>query len=134
MKPSMILATAAALFTSALATPTLSSRQAPQFFTFSLSDDITGTSAARSVVVNAGPVRLGDLFSWSPLVKNGRVIATSAQNLNPTGGAVKCVFIDPKVPDAAIRLNDQVTFANLDGNDAAAIETDVSDFTFQCEL
>ncbi|CAO2650199.1 Nn.00g014910.m01.CDS01 [Neocucurbitaria sp. VM-36] len=132
MKASIIASTVA-LFSGALAVPTLSARQAPQFFTFSLSNDITGANAARSVVVNGGPVTLGGLFTWSPLVKDGRVIATSAQNLNPVGGAVLCVFTDPAT-GKVFRLNDKVTFADLDGNDQAAVQTDVTDFTFQCEL
>ncbi|KAH7383899.1 hypothetical protein BKA66DRAFT_463015 [Pyrenochaeta sp. MPI-SDFR-AT-0127] len=127
------IATIATLFASALAAPALLARQEPQYFTFSLSNDITGANAARSVLVNGEPVTLGWLFSWSPLVKEGRVIATSAQNINPVGGAVLCIFTDPATGNV-FRLNDQVTFANLDNNPDAAVETDVTNFTFQCEL
>jgi hypothetical protein len=73
MKASIILPTIA-LFTTALAIP------APALlFTFSLSNDITGASATSSVVVNAGPVALTNIFPWaSNLRQNGHLIATSA--------------------------------------------------------
>jgi hypothetical protein len=125
MKASIILPTIA-LFGSALAIP------APALlFTFSLSNDITGASATSSVVVNAGPVALNAIFPWaSNLRQNGHLIASSAQNVNPAVKNVACVF---KGNGRVIKINDKITFADLDGNVGKAVPIDVDAFTIECE-
>jgi hypothetical protein len=124
MKASII----ATLITSALAAPSLIARQADTF-TFSVSNDITGTNIPRSVLADGGSYSFGSIFAGSNLVKNGRVIATSAQNLMPNGSGIECVI---NAAGVGLRLDDQNTFAQLDGNYDAAVETDVTDFSIRC--
>lgn len=130
MKASVIAST---LFLSgALAFPTLTTRT-QSLFTIQLANDVSGANAIRSVVVNSGPNTFSTLFANTVLVKDGRVKATSAQNVNPVGGNVLCVIKNPATGDVK-RINDRTTFVDLDGVEGKAIETDVSDFTITCEL
>jgi hypothetical protein len=135
MKASIIASTLA-LFSGALATPLTAARSAGTFvpaqqFTFSLTNDQTGANAASSVAINAGPVTLGALFPWANnLLKNGRLLATSAQNINP---AVQNVFCIISGNGRVIKINDKITFADLDGQAGKAVPIDVTDFTIQCE-
>jgi hypothetical protein len=127
------------LSSSALAVPTLLAHSAPQqLFTINLSDDISGANAIRSVQVNSGANKFSKVFEHTALEKNGRIIATSVQNVNPVGGSVLCIIQDPSgvaIPAGDVkRINDQVTFVDLDGDATRALETDVSDFTITCEL
>lgn len=118
-------------FAFALPTQPAHGYQATQeFFTFALTNDISGSSAATSIPINKGPITFGSLFYSS----TGRVFATSAQNLNPAGNGVLCIIVNPANPKAAIRFNDKATFVDLDGNKDKAVETDVTNFTIQCEL
>ncbi|KAH8723385.1 hypothetical protein GQ44DRAFT_620425 [Phaeosphaeriaceae sp. PMI808] len=103
-----------------------------QLFTFRLTNDISGASAGSSVVINAGPVVLKNVFPWATnLWKNGKLIATSANNINPAVQNVFCIFKDP-VTGRVIKINDKITFADLDGTDKA-VETDVTNFTIECQ-
>jgi uncharacterized cupredoxin-like copper-binding protein len=134
MKSSTIFSTLA-LFSAALATPLTAARSASaspsQLFTFSLTNDITGASATSSVQINAGPVALSAIFPWATnLLKNGKLVATSAQNVNPAVQNVFCIF---EGNGQVIRINDKTTFADLDGVVGKAVEVDVSAFTIQCE-
>ncbi|KAF1849006.1 uncharacterized protein K460DRAFT_353919 [Cucurbitaria berberidis CBS 394.84] len=133
MKASMIIASTVALFFSgALAAPTVPAHLPSDYFTFSLINDQTGASEIRTVIRGESPVTLAELFKNTRLVQGGHVIATSAQALAPSGRAIKCVFTN--LPAGKVfRLNDQEPFADLDGNDKAAVPTDVTDFTFECE-
>ncbi|KAJ4326271.1 hypothetical protein N0V94_000218 [Neodidymelliopsis sp. IMI 364377] len=136
MKASVI---ASSLFLSgAFAFPTIAARAPQQWFTINLANDVSGGNAIRSVVVNSGANKFSTLFANSAVQKNGRIIATSVQNINPIGGNVLCVIQDPSgliIPTGQVeRINDQVTFVDLDGDATKAKETDVSDFTITCEL
>ncbi|KAH7082727.1 hypothetical protein BKA63DRAFT_136972 [Paraphoma chrysanthemicola] len=127
-----IITSSVALFTSALAAP-LASASGPVYFTFSLANDMSGANAATSVQINAAPVTLGSIFPWATnLRKDGKLIATSAQNINPAVQNVFCIFTNP-INGAVIRINDKITFADLDGNRDKAVETDVTNFTIQCQ-
>jgi hypothetical protein len=137
MKASIIASAIALFASSAVATPLTAARSASaaaspsQLFTFSLTNDITGASAATSVPINGGAFVLRDLFPWATnLIKDGKLIATSAQNINPAVQNVFCIFSgNGKV----IKINDKITFADLDGVQDKALQTDVSQFTIQCE-
>ncbi|KAF2133822.1 hypothetical protein P153DRAFT_362882 [Dothidotthia symphoricarpi CBS 119687] len=125
--------TTLAILSGAFALPTLSTREikaSQELFTFALTNDLSGSSAATSIPINVDPVTLGSLF-FDP---SGRVFATSAQNLNPSGEGVACFIVNPASPDAVIRFNDKMTFVDLDNNKDVAIQTDVTDFTIQCVL
>jgi len=138
MKASTIASTLA-IFSAALAAP--APAPAPQsgtpstteFFTFSLINDQTGASASRWIQINAPqPFVLGQIFSGATnLIKNGKLTATSAQNIRPGVQDVFCIFKTPS--GQVIRINDEVTNADLDGNPGKAIETDVSLFTIECQ-
>ncbi|OAL45488.1 hypothetical protein IQ07DRAFT_591297 [Pyrenochaeta sp. DS3sAY3a] len=131
-----IIASAATLFASALAAPTVSARQAASnVFVLKLTNDITGASDTTGVIVNAGPITFSELFWWSPnLLQNGRVVATSAENLNPGQVAgVLCIITDT-TNNIVTPINERVTFVQVDNNAEAAIPTDVSNFTIECQL
>jgi hypothetical protein len=124
---------------SAFAVPTLLTRAAPQhWFTVNLANDVSGANAIRSVEVNSGANKFSDVFAHTALQKDGRIVATSIQNVNPVGGAVLCIIQDPSgvaIPVGQVeKINDQITFVDLDGDKTGAFETDVSDFTITCEL
>jgi hypothetical protein len=132
MKASIIASTLA-LFSGALAAPFAGPAVPATLFTFSLANDISGANAATSVTINAGPVTLGAIFPWaSNLRKDGKLIATSAQNINPAVQNVFCIFKNP-ANGAVIKINDKITFADLDGNAGRAVETDVTNFTIECQ-
>lgn len=135
MKASIIASTLS--LSGALAFPTLTTRT-QTLFTIQLANDVSGANAIRSVVVNSGANTFSTLFANTALTKDGRVKATSVQNVNPQGGNVLCIIQDPSgliIPAGEVeRINDQVTFVDLDGDETAARETDVSDFTITCEL
>jgi hypothetical protein len=134
MKSSTILSTLT-FFSAALATPLTAARSAAspsQLFTFSLTNDVTGASATSSVPINAGRVSLSTIFlPWATnLLKDGKLVATSAQNVNPAVQNVFCIF---EGNGQVIKINDKITFADLDGVEGKAVEVDVSVFTIQCE-
>lgn len=122
------------LLASALAGPALSTRQTtvPTSTTISLANDFTGANAPSAVDINAGPIPLGALFQGTALDQGGRIIATSAQ-LTTIIANVFCIVNNP-VMTLNARLNDKITFADLDGNAGAAVPTDVTDFTIECQF
>jgi hypothetical protein len=135
MKASIIATSLALLASSASASPLIAARAAApapaQQFTFSLTNDMTGANAAASVPINGGAFVLKDLFPWATnLIKDGKLIATSAQNINPGVQNVFCIFSGN---GRVIKINDKITFADLDGVQGKAVQTDVSLFTIQCE-
>jgi hypothetical protein len=131
MKASIILPTIALLFSSAIATPIPGAAAPAVLFTFSLTNDQSGASATSSVVVNSGPVTLGAIFPWAAnLRQTGQLVATSAQNVNPAVKNVACVI---KGNGRVIKINDKITFADLDGNAGKAVPTVVENFTIECE-
>lgn len=114
------------------ALPSLTPRT-QQFFTINLSNDVSGANAIRSVVVNSGAVSFSTLFANTALQRDGRIIATSVQNVMPVGGSVECVIKGFK--DGGVKeINDRVTFVDLDGVEGGSVETDVSDLSITCEL
>ncbi len=125
-----IFASAAVLFTVALAAPTLKTRQDASTFTLQLSDDMSGLTDSRPVAIDAGPINLGEHFPSSTLAPNGTLIATSALNSSP-GLPVTCTIVDP-ISGATFQLDQQLTYADLDGNPNQAIPTDITDFTIDC--
>ncbi|KAF2623862.1 hypothetical protein BU25DRAFT_424541 [Macroventuria anomochaeta] len=129
MKASIIASTLA-IFGSALAFPTAPQTQTQTLFTIQLTNDFSGANAIRSVAVNNTPTTFSTLFTGTILVKNGAVIATSVQNVNPQGNA-QCV-IKNAVGAEVGRINNQKTFLDLDGDVTKAVETDVSAFTITC--
>jgi hypothetical protein len=132
MKASMIIASAAALFSSALAAPAIA-RDAPLVFTVQLANDQSGKNANADVIVNNAAVTFGQLFggAFGP-----QVWATSLQAVSPGAGGnnVQCVVKDPNYPGQAIALNAWNTFIDLDGNVNVATPTDVTYFTIECQL
>lgn len=129
----MILASTAALFSTAFAAPRYATRQAsPVLFNVALTNDLSGASQTAAIEVNGGAFLFSSLFDADA---NGRVVATSIQAVNPGAGLgnVACAIIDPVNPDEAFRLNFQTTFVDFDGNNEAAIPVDVTDFTIACE-
>jgi hypothetical protein len=131
MLSSTMISTITLFIASALAAPTVIRRTDP-FFNFALTNDISGASAPGSVAINAGPVALATIFAGSRLIKDGHVIATSAQNTNPAVQNVFCIFKN-NVNGAVIKINDKITFADLDGVADRAVETDVSRYTIECQ-
>lgn len=137
MKASIIASTIA-LFGSALAFPTTAPPTTQGLFTISLANDVSGANSIRSVVINSGANKFSTLFAGTALQKDGRIKATSVQNVNPAGRKVSCIIEDPSgviIPAGrAERINDQTTFVDLDGDNTKAKETDVSDFTITCRI
>lgn len=133
-----IVASILALSSSALAFPTTTATTTQQLFTINLANDVSGANAIRSVVVNSGANKFSTLFAGTALQKDGRIKATSVQNVNPVGGRVSCIIQDPSgliIPAGkAERINDQTTFVDLDGDKNKAKETDVGDFTITCTI
>ncbi|KAH7411964.1 hypothetical protein DE146DRAFT_641898 [Phaeosphaeria sp. MPI-PUGE-AT-0046c] len=136
MKSSMIIASAAALFSTVLAAPHLATRQAPAtelFFVIQVSDDISGANVNAAVPVNApqsttfGALLAGTYFSKN---NNGRIKASSLLAVTPGvgGGAVQCTIND------ALTLNSTINFIDIDGNPATAIDVDITDLKVECEL
>ncbi|OAL02257.1 hypothetical protein IQ06DRAFT_292957 [Phaeosphaeriaceae sp. SRC1lsM3a] len=136
MKSSTIIASAAALFGTALAAPHLAARQTPTtdlFFVIQVTSDVSGASVNAAVPVNApqastfGGLLAGTYFSKN---NNGRIKASSLLAVTPGvgGNAVQCTF------NNALTLNSTVTFIDLDGNPATAIDVDITDATIECEL
>ncbi|CAG5156387.1 uncharacterized protein ALTATR162_LOCUS4185 [Alternaria atra] len=132
MKASMIIASAAALFTSVLAAPAIA-RDAPLAFTVQLANDQSGKNANANVIVNNAAVTFGQLFGSA---FGTPVLATSLQAVSPGAGGnkVQCVVKDPNHPGQAIALNAWNTFIDLDGNVNAAKPIDVTYFTIECQL
>ena len=137
MKASIVASTLA-LFGSTLAFPTTTATTTQQLFTINLANDVSGASAIRSFSINSGANRFSTLFAGTALQKDGRIKATSVQNINPVGGRVSCIIQDPSgliIPAGKVeRINDQITFVDLDGDNTKAKETDVSDFTITCMI
>lgn len=137
MKASTI-ASSIALFGSALAFPTIPLPAPQQLFTINLANDVSGANAIRSVLINSGANTFSNLFAHTALQKDGRIKATSVQNISPLGSQVSCIIEDPSgltIPAGmAERINDQTTFVDLDGDNTKAIETDVTDFTITCSI
>ncbi len=117
------------LLATALAAPVI--QPAAQVVTFQLTNDIAGITATGNIAANGVAVRLGDLFGNTNLVENGRVVATSAQ-LVANFQNTFCIFQNGG--QAVDIANEQMPFAELDGVEGVAVETDVTDFTFLCEI
>ncbi|KAI4956986.1 hypothetical protein J4E86_005458 [Alternaria arbusti] len=132
MKASIILASAATLFASVLAAPSIA-RNTSLFFTVQLANEQSGRNANRDVIVGNGAITLGHLFGddFGP-----QVFATSLQAVTPgTGGNnVQCEVKNPNYPGQTFALNAWNTFIDLDGNHNAAIPTDVTSFTIECKV
>ncbi|KAF2845265.1 hypothetical protein T440DRAFT_472771 [Plenodomus tracheiphilus IPT5] len=134
MKASTFLTSGAVIFCATSSATACADNESTNIaFNVSLSDDLTGENAIKPVQVNKGAVTLGSLFAGQA---GDRIFATSLQAVNPGvgGGNVLCIIIDPLNPKTALRLNAQTTFVNLDGDEGAATQTDVTDFTVACEL
>ncbi|KAH6870347.1 hypothetical protein BKA58DRAFT_174829 [Alternaria rosae] len=132
MKASMILASAATLFASALAAPSIA-RNAPLTFTVQLANEQSGKNANRDVIVGKDAVTLGQLFgdAFGP-----RVFANSLQAVTPGAGGnnIKCEVKNPNYPGQTFALNSWNTFIDLDENSNAAILVDVTSFTIECKV
>ena len=133
-----MIASTLVLFGSAIAFPTTTATTTQQLFTINLANDVSGANAINSVVINSGANKFSAIFAGTALQKDGRIKATSVQNVNPVGGRVSCIIEDPSgviIPAGKSKhINDQVTFVDLDGDNTKAKETDVSDFTITCML
>lgn len=64
------------------------------------------------------------------MIKNGKLTATSMQNIRPGVQGVSCVI---KGNGRVIPISDKITSAQLDGVADRAVETDVTNFTIQCQ-
>ncbi|KAI4933687.1 uncharacterized protein J4E92_003355 [Alternaria infectoria] len=132
MKASIILASAATLFASALAAPFIA-RNAPLIFTVQLANEQSGKNANRDVIVGKDAVTFGQLFgdAFGP-----QVLATSLQAVTPGAGGnnVECEVKHPNYPGQTFALNATNTFIDLDGKFNAAIPTDVTSFTIECKV
>ena len=132
MKASIILASAAALFTTALAAPA-TARSTPVVFTVQLANHQSGKNANRDVTVNRDAVTLGQLSgdAFGP-----QVIANSLQAVTPGAGGnnVRCEVKNPAYPGQTFALNAWNTFIDLDGNFNSAAPIDVTQFTIKCNL
>lgn len=132
MKASIILASAASLFVSALAAPSIA-RNAPLVFTVQLANEQSGKNANRDVIVDNGAITLGHLFGddFGP-----QVFATSLQAVTPgaNGNNVECEVKNPNYPGQTFALNAWNTFIDLDGNSNTAIPTEVTSFTIECKV
>lgn len=131
-----IIASILALSTSALASPLLAREDLPvktlpvSLFTFSITNDKTGVTAASSVAIGSAPKSFKDLFyPWAPLIREDMIIATSAMNLNSAVAGVKCTI---KGWGREMELSERMTFAELDNAPGEAKETDVTGFTIAC--
>ncbi|KAI4632302.1 uncharacterized protein J4E87_001774 [Alternaria ethzedia] len=132
MKASVILASAATLFASALAAPSIA-RNAPLIFTVQLANEQSGKNANRDVIVGKEAVTFGQLFGDA---FGSQVLATSLQAITPGvgGNNVKCEVKNPNYPGQIFALNERNTFIDLDGNHNVAIPTDVTSFTIECKV
>jgi len=132
MKGSIILASAATLFASAHAAPSIT-RNAQLAFTVQLANEQSGRNANRDVIVGKDAVTFGQLFgdAFGP-----QVFATSLQVVTPGAGgnSVQCEVKNPNYPGQTFALSATNTFIDLDGNRNAAIPTDVTSFTIECKV
>lgn len=128
----MILASAATLFASALAAPSIA-RNAPLAFTVQLANEQSGKNANRDVLVGNNAITFGQLFgdTFGP-----QVFANSLQAVTPGAGGnnIKCEVNNPNYPGQTFALNSWNTFIDLDGNSNAAILVDVTSFTIECKV
>ncbi|KAF1939505.1 hypothetical protein EJ02DRAFT_456908 [Clathrospora elynae] len=133
MKASIIITAAATLFSSAsLAAPTTTRSADALVFKVQLTNDITGANANGDIIVNNPAISLGLLFGQP----GSRLFATSLQAVSPGAGGnnIACVVKNPAVASQVFPLNAWNTFIDLDGNPNQAIQTDVTDFTIECQL
>lgn len=113
------------LTTTTLALPTALS-------TLQLANDITGANAIRSVPIGSAPNTLLNVFANTALVKNGALLATSLQNVAPGSSVGVTCTVRNAAGAVVASVNDQKTFAELDGVKDRAVETDVAAFTVAC--
>ncbi|KAL5117410.1 hypothetical protein ACEQ8H_004726 [Pleosporales sp. CAS-2024a] len=135
MKSSMIIASAAALFSTVFAAPHVAVRQATEqlYFVIQVSDDISGANVNVGVPVNAPQAStFGALLAGTDFANrnNGRILASSLMAVTPGvgGGNVRCLY------NNALTLSSTTTWIDLDGNPSQAIDVDITNATIECNL
>ncbi|EOA82671.1 hypothetical protein ACJQWK_04375 [Exserohilum turcicum] len=133
MEAALLLLLAVQVLGSFAATSRASSTAPGLTFDVALSDDITGENQVKPVSVNGGAFTLGSLFAGQA---DDRIFATSLQAVSPSAGSgnILCVISNPLDAKNVLLLNAEATFVDLDGNEDAAVQVDVTDFTIACEV
>ncbi|KAJ4360724.1 uncharacterized protein N0V89_001291 [Didymosphaeria variabile] len=132
----------AALFTAAFAAPVpvSESNASPNMYylplTVTVFNDVTGAHAAVGIDTSGHSFEFGwDLFSNSPLSRDGKIIATSMQlsfpDLPLPAGHSCGVYNGDKTIG---QLDAQHTYLDLDGQPGKAVETDVTNFIVHCDI
>jgi hypothetical protein len=97
---------------------------------FKLVNDVTGSSADATVRADGSFNSIADLFAHSVLYVGGRVLASSAELLNPTGNELCSFNSDARV----IPINSTATFVDLDNDNTQAVPIAMNQFHFQCQV
>jgi hypothetical protein len=103
-----------------------------QTATVSFINDQTGANAPIVAPLDGTVISISGALISTPLGASGTVLASSAQFIQfPQGAACAITAADGQI---ITNLNDQKTFADLDGNPDAAVPVNLTGATLICEI
>jgi hypothetical protein len=130
MKASLAILLGAIAFGVSAAPAGVSARTDTQV-TVSLINDQSGANAAKPIPANGNELSIKDLFGNTPVGTAGSVFASSAQLIQFTQTTHCTIKNNGQVIG---NINFQQTFADIDGNNAAAVPINLDYATIACAV